>query len=75
MRDVFREYRDGKITWDEAYAAANNLAATAALEPDTEQEQVNWYASQMDSLANDAAEKLMELLGYKEDNSGVYFKP
>ena len=75
MRDLFREYRQGKITWDEAYATANNIAATTSSIPGTRDEEVEWWASQMDSLAQDAAEHLMKLLGYTEDNMGVYTKP
>ena len=75
MRDVYREYVEGQITWDEAYAIANNLAATASEDPESEQDEVDWYASQMESLAVDAAEHLMELLGYKQDSIGVYTKP
>ncbi len=75
MRDVYREYVEGQITWDEAYAIANNLAATASEDPESEQAEVDWYASQMESLAVDAAEHLMKLLGYRQDSIGVYSKP
>ena len=75
MRDLFREYRQGKITWDEAYATANNIAATTSSIPGTRDEEIEWWASQMDSLGQDAAEHLMKLLGYTEDTMGVYTKP
>ena len=75
MRNVYKEYLQGKITWDEAYATANNIAATTSSIPGTKEEEVEWWASQMDSLGQDAAEHLMKLLGYKEDSMGVYSKP
>lgn len=65
MRDVFKEYRMGLISWDEAYFIANNNAATII--PETE-----YWASQMESLGIDASEKLMNLLGYKQDKDGIY---
>jgi len=75
MRDVFREYREGKITWDEAYATANNLAATTSESAVPTAEETDYWASQMESLAVDAAGYMMKLLGYKQNQSGVYFKP
>ena len=75
MRNVYKEYLQGKITWDEAYATANNIAATTSSIPGTKEEEVEWWANQMDSLGQDAAEHLMKLLGYKEDSMGVDSKP
>ena len=75
MRDVYIEYLEGKITWDEAYATANNIAATASDDIELEEGEVDFYASQMESLGVEAAGKLMELLGYKQDSIGIYFKP
>ena len=75
MRNVYKEYLQGKITWDEAYATANNIAATTSSIPGTKEEEVEWWTSQMDSLGQDAAEHLIKLLGYKEDSMGVYSKP
>jgi hypothetical protein len=75
MRDVYREYKENKISWDEAFLIANNLAATACVDPETEESETDFYASQMESLGVDAAEHIMTLLGYKQDNSGIYFKP
>ena len=75
MRNVYMEYLQGKITWDEAYATANNIAATTSSIPGTKEEEVEWWTSQMDSLGQDAAEHLMKLLGYKENSMGVYSKP
>ena len=75
MRNVYKEYLQGKITWDEAYATANNIAATTSSIPGTKEEEVEWWTSQMDSLGQDAAEHLMKLLGYKGDSMGVYSKP
>ena len=30
MRDVYAEYRQGKVSWEEAYFTANNIAATVS---------------------------------------------
>ena len=65
MRDVFKEYRQGLISWDEAFFIANNNAAACSGDTD-------FWADQMDSLGCDAAEKIMEFLGYKRDEEGVY---
>ena len=68
MRDVYKEYKQGLISWDEAFMIANNNAAS--MESDT----VFW-AAQMDSLGCDAAVQIMSLLGYKQNNEGLYIKP
>lgn len=70
MRDVFREYLEDKISWDEAYAIANNISATGS-----DEEEVEFYTKQMEYLGVEAAGKLMDLLGYTQDSVGVYFKP
>lgn len=75
MRNVFEEYRKGQISWDEAYRIANNLAATASGDIELEEGEVDFYAGQMESLGIDAAEKLMDLLGYAQDKDGLYYKP
>ena len=75
MRNVFEEYRKGEITWDEAFCIANNFAATASADVELEEGEVDYYADQMDSLGVDAAEHLMKLLGYRQDGSGIYFRP
>ena len=67
MRNVFREYRQGLLSWDEAFAIANNSATKAS--PDTE-----YWVEQMESLGVDAACRIMDMLGYKQDNTGNYFK-
>jgi len=74
MRDVYREYLENKISWDEAFCIANNLAATASADIELEEGEVDFYASQMESLGVEAAEKLMSLLGYTQDSMGIYFK-
>ncbi len=74
-RDVFKEYRQGLLSWDEAFCIANNLSATACIEPETEEDDVAFYTAQMESLGVDLACGLMTTLGYKQDNNGVYFKP
>ncbi len=75
MRDVFKEYRQGLISWDEAFAIANNMAATASENPCSPDGETDYWADQMDSLGGDAAEHLMKLLGYKQNENGIYFKP
>lgn len=66
MRNVFEEYRQNLISWDEAYAIANNNAASSNLDTD-------YWADQMESLGVDAAEHLMTLLGYKQNDEGKYY--
>jgi len=68
MRNVFEEYRQGLISWDEAFFIANNNAATSTMDTD-------FWADQMESLGVDAAVQIMEILGYKSDSDGVYHKP
>ena len=68
MRNVFEEYRQGLISWDEAFFIANNNAATSTMDTD-------FWADQMESLGVDAAVQIMELLGYKSDYDGVNHKP
>ena len=75
MRDVFSEYLAGQISWDEAYAIANNIAATASDDIELEEGEVDFYAKQMESLGVEAAGKLMDLLGYTQDSIGIYHKP
>ena len=67
MRNVFKEYRQGLISWDEAFFIANNNAATSTMDTD-------YWADQMDSLGVDAAVQIMELLGYESDQEGIYKK-
>ena len=73
MRDVFAEYKLGKITWEEAYFTANNIAATVSGIPE-KQEETEYWASQMESLGVDLAERMMKQLGYKQREDGVLFK-
>lgn len=68
MRNVFKEYRQGLISWNEAFFIANNNAATSTMDTD-------YWADQMDSLGVDAAVQIMELLGYETDQEGIYKKP
>lgn len=75
MRDVFKEYRQGLLSWDEAFCIANNLAATACTEAVNDALETEFYTKQMESLGVDAGEHIMRLLGYKEDDSGIYYKP
>ena len=35
-RDLFKEYRQGLLSWDEAFCIANNLAATASADIELE---------------------------------------
>ena len=68
MRNVFEEYRQGLITWDKAFAIANNNAAKPT-------SQTDYWADQMESLGVDMAELVMTLLGYKQNLDGTYFMP
>ena len=74
MRDPYAEYKAGLISWDKAYAIANNNAAKLSNLPNTEEE-VDYWCEQMESLAVEAACSMMTLLGYKEDEDGAYYKP
>ena len=75
MRDLYKEYKQGVISWDEAYFTANNLAATVSDNPALPFDETDYWARQMESLGIDAAEKVMKLLGYKQGDDGVFFKP
>ena len=68
MRDVYKEYKQGFISWDKAFCIANNKAALDKGDTD-------YWADQMNSLGCDAAERLMALLGYKYGEDGIYIKP
>ena len=73
MRDVYAEYRQGKITLEEAYFTANNIAATVSNNPNN-QEETDYWASQMESLGVDLAEMRMKELGYAQREDGVFIK-
>ena len=73
MRDVYAEYRQGKITLEEAYFTANNIAATVSNIPNS-QDETDYWASQMESLGVDLAEQRMKELGYSQDKDGVFYK-
>ena len=73
MRDVYKEYRQGKITWEEAYFTANNIAATVSNMPGKEEETEYW-ARQMESLGVDLAETEMKKLGYSQNSDGIFSK-
>ena len=73
MRDVYAEYRQGKISWEEAYFTANNIAATVSNNPNN-QEETDYWASQMESLGVDLAEMRMKELGYTQREDGVFIK-
>lgn len=68
MRNVYKEYKQGLISWDKAFCIANNKAALGKGDTD-------YWADQMDSLGCDAAEKLMAMLGYTHGEDGIYLKP
>lgn len=73
MRDVYKEYRQGKITWEEAYFTANNIAATVSNVPGN-QEETDYWARQMESLGVDLAEMKMKELGYSQRADGVFVR-
>jgi len=68
MRDVYKEYKQGKISWDKAFCIANNKASLC-------NENTEYWADQMDSLGCEAAEQLMTMLGYTHGEDGIYVKP
>ena len=75
MRDVYKEYKQGLISWEKAYFTVNNMAATAAGNPQTSFEEMDYWCKQMESLGVDAAECVMKVLfGYKQTKDGVFFK-
>ena len=59
MRDVFKEYKQGKISWDKAFCIANNKASLC-------NENTDYWADQMDSLGCEAAEQLVPELDFKQ---------
>lgn len=72
MRDVFKEYRQGLISWEEAYRIANNNAASSSNSDDDELEH---WCKQMESLGVDASEYIMTcFLGYKQNKNGILYK-
>ena len=72
LRDPFMEYRKGRISWDKAYAIANNNAALLSSAENPPAEEVEYWCKQMESLAVDAAGRIMTMLGYKESEDGMY---
>ena len=62
MRNVFEEYLQGMITWNEAFAVANPTSHT------------DYWADQMESLAVNVAGLVMTKLSCLEDSNGKYFK-
>ncbi len=72
MRDLYSEYKIGLISWDTAYFIANNLAATISENPSIEYAETDYWAKQMESLGIDAAERIMSLLGYTQDENGLF---
>ena len=76
MRDVYKEYVDGKITWEKAYLIANNNAAsTACLISPSAPSEVDYWAGQMEDLAVALAAEKMKELGYEENSKGELFRP
>ena len=75
MRNVFEEYRQGIITWDEAYRIANNNAAiVSGTISNTSSEETDYWCCQMESLGVDIAEQIMLRLGYWQDADGILHK-
>ena len=74
-RDVYKEYKQGLISWDEAYRIANNIAATASDNLGTSYEETDYWCKQMESLAIDMAEMHMKEIGYTQREDGVFSKP
>lgn len=77
-RNVYKEYKQGLICWDEAYKIASNNAATTVdddLPGAAPIEETEYWTEQMDFLAESLAESFMETLGYYRDKKGIYTKP
>ena len=75
MRDLYKEYKQGLITWEEAYFTANNIAATTSSNADLPFEETEYWCKQMESLSVDAAEIIMKIIfGYKQNSDGAFFK-
>ena len=75
MRDIYAEYKQGLISWDEAYFTANNLAATASSSPTAPKGETEYWCRQMESLAIDAVEMLMKkVYGYNQNKDGLFYK-
>ena len=74
MRDVYKEYKLGTISWEEAYLTANNMAATVSSIPEIPYEETEYWARQMESLGIDASEIIMKQLGYKQTKNGLFHR-
>jgi len=70
MRDVYKEYKQGQLLWEDAYLIANNNASDMTLTP----EEIEYWCNQMESLGVDVAELVMRQLGYKETCDGFLYK-
>lgn len=73
MRDVYKEYKQGLISWGEAYLTANNLAALSS-DGFMPTEETEYWCKQMESLGIETAEEKMNMLGYEKDQRGVFYQ-
>ena len=73
MRDLFKEYRLGLISWEEAFITANNLSANSSISA-ASYEETDYWASKLERLSFDISEQIIARLGYVEDNNGLYHK-
>ena len=65
------------VCQDLNYSTNPNIVKSFVLDKSfsSDDAEVEFYAKQMESLGVDLACSLMTALGYKQDNSGVYYKP
>ena len=68
MEDLFKMYRCGLIPWDQAYVKASNQMVLAA---DRDSDDLEYCISQVQSLAEDVANMLIEKFGYYETENGI----
>lgn len=72
MEDLFKMYRCDLISWEDAYVKAFNRMVEASEENSSEV--VDYWASQVQSLAEEVANKHIQKLGYVETQEGFLRK-
>ena len=72
MEDLFKMYRRGLISWEDAYVKAYNRMVEASEEKSSEV--VDYWASQVQSLAEEVANQHIKDLGYVETQEGFLRK-
>lgn len=72
MEDLFKMYRCGLISWENTYVKASNHMVLASEKGYTDD--VEYWISQVQSLAEDAANMLIKRFGYYETEEGILRK-